>query len=392
MTERQGGTVLRGRKILFVLGTLELGGSERQAIILAEHLKRVEGADVRVFGLLGRRGRAARMCDEIGIPAEIIPASWPSGRIGKMAGVKAFATRVRAERPDILLPYGWLPDVLCGLAWRLSGASTCIWNQRNEGIGLDRSRLHRLAVRLTQWFASNSIHGKDFLVERYGVAPDRIRIIPNGIRLAPPADGRAAWRRRLGIADIAVAACMIANIHPNKDHATLLRAWRRLLDRRDAERLPRPVLLLAGRIDESTALKVLAFDLGLGDSVRLVGPVDDVPGLLGAVDLFVYSSRSEGCPNAVLEAMAAAVPVIASDIPGVREAVGPDGLPCLVPPGDETALAGRLADFLRDPGPWSSLRPVLADRVERGFGVGPMCEASARMIGEALAFSGRSTT
>jgi glycosyltransferase involved in cell wall biosynthesis len=380
-----GAPLLRGRRIVLVFGTLELGGSERQAILLAEHLKEVEGADVRVFGLMGDRGKFARMCEERGIPARIVRAGWPEGRFRKLAALADFAGRIRAERPDVLMSYHWLPNVLCGLTWRLSGARTCVWNQRNAGIGLDGSRLHRLAVRLTPCFLSNSGHGRDFLIGRYGVPAGRVRVVPNGIRLAPPADTRAAWRNRLGIGPDVVLGCMVANIHPNKDHGTLLRAWRKTLDRAAAEGRPLPVLLLAGRIDEATGLKALAFDLGLGDRLRVAGPVDDVAGLLGAVDFCVHSSRSEGCPNAVLEAMAAGKPVIASDIPGVREAVGPDGSSLLFPAGDAGALADRICGILADPGESRALAGRLVDRVAREFDVRAMCESTAASIAEALA-------
>src|SRR2546426_8921983 len=92
----------------------------------------------------------------------------------------------------------------------------------------------------------------------------------------------------------------------------------------------------------SLLMRALARELNLGRSVRFLGPVDDVPGLLSAVDLAVLSSTSEGCPNAVLECMASGLPVVATDIPGIRKAVGPSGYNYLAPPDDARSFAERI--------------------------------------------------
>jgi glycosyltransferase involved in cell wall biosynthesis len=176
-----------------------------------------------------------------------------------------------------------------------------------------------------------------------------VQVVPNGVELPPPAADRAAWRSRLGLADDQLAACMIAHLHIFKDHATLLRAWRMVVDRRGNG--PPPVLLLAGKPgDTADATGQLVAELQLQRHVRLLGPVDDVAGLLGAADLGVLSSRREGCPNAVLEYMAAGLPVIASDIDGVRMALGPAAAPWLAPTGNAAALAAQIAALLDDAG------------------------------------------
>ena len=104
--------------------------------------------------------------------------------------------------------------------------------------------------------------------------------------------------------------------------------------------------MLAGRPEgRRELLEVLARDLGLGERVRFVGDVDDVAGLLGASDVGVLSSTPlEGCPNAVIESMAAGLPVVGTDIPGVREALGDEGRPFLVAAEDPGAGALASAD------------------------------------------------
>ena len=375
---------LEHARVLFVLGNLELGGAERQALLLARHLKNVCGADPRVLGLVGEPGGASSICDEEGIPWRGNLLRRRDGTIGRSADLLRFARALREERPDVVLSYTWRPNVLCGLTWGLSGAKTCIWNQRDEGLGAGGGILARAAARRTPVFLANSEGGKAFLAARLGVPRGRIRVIPNGILLPPPREDRRAWRERIGAGNDRFLALMLASIHPHKDHATLLRAWRRVLDGGHALGQS-PVLLLAGRsYGYEGGLKALAFDLGLGDSVRFLGAVDDVAGLLGAVDLCVHSSRTEGLPNAVLEAMSAGLPVVATDLPGVREAVGPSGFRFLAPPGDDQGLADRILRFVASERLRAETGEELRDRAGREFGAEAMCRAVAELLVGAL--------
>jgi glycosyltransferase involved in cell wall biosynthesis len=269
----------------------------------------------------------------------------------RLTGLARFAAKLRQARPDIIYPYLIVPNIACGLVWRWTGARTCIWNQRDSGIGRLGDRVEQRAIKRVPWFISNSINGAAFLTQTLHAPPDRVRVIHNGITLATPQADRAAWRNRLGISDDTVAACMIANLTVFKDHETLLRAWRQVLNflkGRDQS----VVLLLAGRQDsyDSTAqvLKVMVVDLELGTSVRFLGQVDDVSGLLGAADLAVFSSRSESSPNGALESMAAGLALAATDNPGIREAVGPD-YEFLAPIEDADALAERIVRLVTDP-------------------------------------------
>jgi len=371
-------------RILFVLGNLDLGGSERQALMLAGHLRTACGADPRVLGLVGGGGGASSVCDREGIPWRGDLLRRRDGRAGRVVDLLRVARTLREEQPDVVLPYTWLPNYVCGLTWRMSGARICIWNQRDEGLGAGVGRLGRVAARMTPLFLANSEGGMTFLADALGVSRDRIRVVRNGVLLPAPREDRRSWRERIGVENGRVLALMLASIHPHKDHETLLRAWRLVLEREGA-RGRSPVLLLAGRsYGYEGGLKALAFDLGLGDSVRFLGPVDDVAGLLGAVDLCVHSTRTEGLPNAVLESMAAGVPVVATDLPGVREAVGPDGLRLLAPPGDPRGLADRILEIVGSEGLREETGNLLRERARREFGAEAMCRAAAEVLVLAL--------
>jgi glycosyltransferase involved in cell wall biosynthesis len=117
-----------------------------------------------------------------------------------------------------------------------------------------------------------------------------------------------------------------------------------------ARRQLAPRLLVAGRTGNATsALERWVADSNLADRVTLLGPRDDVADLLSAADVFVLPSRWEGFPGAVVEAMALEAPIVASDLPGVREALGPRLPAVLVPPESAKALASALEAVLDDP-------------------------------------------
>ncbi|MCR4411787.1 MAG: glycosyltransferase family 4 protein [Thermoguttaceae bacterium] len=369
---------LAGKRILILLESLELGGAERQAIHLARYLSEREGTTVEVRGL-GAPGAASDLCDAWGIPWRSVRLDWYGTRFRRLAGIAAMARQLACQHPDAIVPYCRVPNIVAGLIWRWTGARACLWNQRDAGLDLGRSRLERWAVRHAPAVVANAPYAAERLGRLFDLRQP-IHVVPNGVRLDPPAADRAAWRARLGIDPHAFVACMVANIHRSKDHATLLRAWRRVVDRLAARR-QNPLLVLAGRLDEPLPVKALAFDLDLGRYVRFLGPVEDISGLLGAADLGVFSSPREGCPNGVLECMAAGLAVVATDAPGVRDVLGPAAAPCLAAPHDDTDLAERILDLLLDRARRAELGAANRRRVESQY----TWEAMGRRMTEILA-------
>lgn len=375
------------RRFVFVLNGLLLGGAERQAILLARHLKERCGAEV-VVTAFGRPGTAAELCDRVGVPWRIVPFAWEPGRMKRATMLLRVARDLRHLNADMLLPYTMHPNAACGLIWKLTGARLCMWNQRDEGRQRVEPRWERLAIRRTPWYASNSTHGADFVVETLGAPRDRMRVIHNGVEPEPPIDDRVAWRGRLGIADGVFVATMAANLHGFKDHATLLRAWRGVMD--SVSRGREAVLVLAGRPENTgEALKAQAFDLDLGRSVRFVGAVQDVAGLFAASDCCVFSSQWEGVPNGVLEGMAAGLPVVGTDIPGIREAVGDEGCAILTPPDDAEAMARAILAVMEDPGMGRHMGEIGRERIRTEFAPEKMVRETTEWIEEGLERVGR---
>jgi len=372
---------LTDKKALFLFGDLEMGGAERQGLLLARYLQEQQGTLVQVWGLGAGIGPVAQQCEQWGIPWQAVPLHWGLRR--RLPHLIRLAINLRQLRPDLLLSYTKVPNLAAALLWRHCGVRCCVWNQADAGLLLDSGLLHRYAVGQVEHYIANAESGQEFLISQYGLRAEQIRLIRNGIALASPQQDRAAWRQQLQIDQGAPVAVMVANLSNYKDHATLLQAWQQLLAGWDSRELP--VLALAGRFDDqAAALQQQAELLGISRQVRFMGSVADISGLLQASDLLVHSSISEGIPNAVLEGMASGLAVAGSDIPGLREAVGPDGQPFLAPVQDSRALAELLRRLLTDETVRQQQGRLMRQRAEQQFGLERMCQESVAFLQDCL--------
>lgn len=375
----KGQRILIGRSIIFLFGSLELGGAERQALMLAKYLSEHEQARVEVWGL-NAYGPVASICEQYGLTWRVVPSPLIGSPLRRFISLSKLARMLRSARPDILLPYTLIPNVVCGLVWKWTGARLCVWNQRDEGIAHLHSGLERWATQRTPQFISNSRQGARFLVDKLNVSPTKVRVINNGIDCLTPKMSRSMWRHQLQLDDQCFVACMVANLHNNKDHKTLLVAWRSVVTALEASGRS-AVLILAGRFDDSyESLMALSRELNINHSIRLTGHVSDIPGLLSAVDMSVFSSRSEGCPNGVLESMAAGLAVAGTNTAGIKEAVGPAGTQFLAPPGDAEALAGIILKMAGDPTLCSMMGAENRRRVRNKYDANRMCEETVSLL------------
>ncbi len=372
---------LEHKRVLILFGSLDMGGAERQGLILARYLAEHEGACVTVWGLGEGRGVVADTCDSWHIPWSAVRLHWGLRR--RLPHLLRLALRLRAEKPDILLSYTKVPNLAAALLWRLCGVRLCGWNQADAGLLLGPTLLHRSAIGRVHHFIANADIGRRYLVDTFGIRPRDVQLIRNGITLPAPAKSRSEWRNSLGLSDGQVLVTMVANLSRYKDHATLLEAWRSVLDQWRGDESP--LLALAGRPDDTAeALKLQAERLGISAQVCFLGAVDDIAGLLNASDIGVHSSPSEGVPNAVLEAMLSGLPVAGSDIPGLREAVGEEGSGYLAPPADASALAKILLQLMGSADLRATLGRAMRHRAEECFGEERMCRETATYLAESL--------
>ncbi len=372
-------------KLLVIIGTLaHMGGAERQALHLVEHLAKCPGCSVEVLAF--EDGEVLRTTlAALRVRTHVFPYyfRWPRGR--RLRGLARLAWLLRSQiRPTALLPFVGVHSKTAALVWHYSGARFCWWNQQDEGRDLSGTPTERRILQQLPCITSNSLVGRDFLAKTYGLAPERIRVYNNGTPL-PELDKspRAGhWRREFGSRPIIT---MLANVTAFKDHGTLVAAWQIVRRRIPAAD---PVLILAGHLKETktvTELKLQAFSLGLsGENVRLVGPVKNSTELLLDSDLVVHSSLTEGCPNAVCEAMALGRAVVATDIPGCRQALGPGGNEWLALPGDAPDLAEKILHLLADAPLRHRVAAANRERIRTEFSIAAMNQFFRQCIGDGL--------
>jgi len=208
-------------------------------------------------------------------------------------------------------------------------------------------RWREFLLRITDPLCDLSTNVSQAAVDRYvrvgAAVAGRIRHVPNGIdlsRFLVAPSSRSRTRQELGVEGRTVLLT-VGRLEVAKDHATLLRALPSIIDRH-----PEVLLLIVGQGELETDLRRQVGDARLDRYVRFLGIRDDVPALMNAADLFVLPSAWEGLPLVLLEAGAARLPVVATDVGGNAEAVlhGNSGL--LVPPHEPAALAEAITRVL----------------------------------------------
>lgn len=252
-----------------------------------------------------------------------------------------------AAPPHIIHIFGTRANVLGRAAARHCPQLRVISGQRSVGSGRRLAPwVERLTAPWVHLYVANSRAGAEWLQRRAKVPPAKIRVIHSGLDSTPFATAVPGQvRPSLGIGAQEPVLVSIGNLRKVKDQETLLQAAQRLRARGCHFHL-----LLVGDGGRRAVLEALASRLSVQPVVHFLGRRTDVSDILADADIKVLSSRSEGLPAAIMEAMAAGLPVVATAVGGVPELVldGQTGL--LVPPSDPAALAAALAALLQDPG------------------------------------------
>lgn len=232
---------------------------------------------------------------------------------------------LRARRPTLFQPHGWSWQAVGGrLAQAATGWERLAARWTHLAVCVSEAELRdgrSVGLRLPMEVVRNAVDTQEFV----------------------PGDRRAA-RQQLGLTDVP-HALFVGRLDAQKGAEVLVRAWPRV-----RTEVPEAVLLLVGEGDRGPALRALAAELGMQDAVRFVGPQLDVRPWYAAADVVGFCSRwGEGMALVPLEAQAAGRPVVASDVNGIAEVLGPDR-GAIVPAGDEQAFAHELGLRLADPG------------------------------------------
>lgn len=368
-------------KVLHVLRSDGWGGTEVQVATLLVRAPKI--SSVQRAAVLTRAARRGALADA-GVPAFAL-----SGHAGLVSATWRLVGLLRRHRFDVVEAYGFRAGLVARVAAMVGGRPGVLIGIRGmhfagfENLNGLMTRfvigVERMLAGSVRCYDANSSGAAAFLQSR-GLPPEKFRVIPNGVETTSVPQARHDAKARPKV-------ICVARLVQGKRHAVLLHALERLRDEgADFE------CELVGDGPWLEATHALAVKLGLADRVSFLGtrPPEDVRALLAGADVFVLASIWEGLPGSVLEAMAAGLPVVGTNVNGIREIVVPDETGLLVPPDDADALGDALGALLTDAGLRARMGRSGRDRARADFSIDTLVERKTALFGEIAAARARS--
>jgi glycosyltransferase involved in cell wall biosynthesis len=375
---------------LHVITGLQNGGAEAALFRLctAEH------AHSHCVVSLSDEGKYGPLLRRAGVPLTCL--SMPGGRF-TLSGLAAFRRAFAIYRPDVVQCWMYHANLVGGVLARLAGIKPVLWGMHNSGLDpraapLGTRVVDRICALLSRAVPAQIVSCSKQASRRHiaaGYSGSNWTVIPNGYDLAvfePDEKARTRLRQSWSIDDSQFVIGSVARWHPDKDHKNLVAALAKLSAR--AELPFKCILVGPGITAENAELAGLLDRFGVRDKVMLLGPSDDVAGLMNAFDIHVLASSREAFPNVVAEAMACGTPCVATDVGDIGMLVANTG--SVVPSQDPDALSRSIAIMaseIRDQRSWTARQQACRDRVASDFSL----ERMARSYGalwEKLSFNG----
>jgi glycosyltransferase involved in cell wall biosynthesis/peptidoglycan/xylan/chitin deacetylase (PgdA/CDA1 family) len=355
-------------RVMQVTWSLVAGGSEMYAYKIARGL---DAQRYKAFICAVDQGGAL----EPEIAASGIPYFVMNRRPGIHLGMMWRLFRLfQRTRVDVVQTHHFNQLFYSAFAATLAGARII---HTEHSIEYLKSRKYRLALRLLSRLCHRVVaigtEGANFLRDRVGIPTGKIELIRAGVDVEPERYDdslRLKSREGLGLGAQDRVAVIIARLFPEKNHALLLEAFRAV-----AAAVPVARLLIVGEGTERARVEKSISDLGLNTLVQVLGVRRDVADILAASDLFVLSSDREGLPIAVLEAMAASKPVVATAVGDLPRLISDGVTGRLVPPRDPAALVDAILSVLGDPESAKRMGSSARALVNRSFSLRSMIDS-----------------
>jgi glycosyltransferase involved in cell wall biosynthesis len=351
---RAARTEVSGLRVALFVNSVEMGGVEEHVRQIAAGLRARGAAVVVICPEINDIDPLALALDQAGVEVRRLTLTWRTGFFGCLNRfsqlVRLFADR-RVQVVHIHLT-GYQGGRWALLAARLARvpAVVCTIQIAPESAQRWQAQLERRVTSwFVDWFIAVSQVTRGRLVAYLGQSATKTVVIPNAVELERyenvPSDARREVREQFGISADAPVIGVAARLSPQKGLNYLIDALPAIL-----ARVANLHVLLVGDGPLQASLQEQVDQLQLTDRVHFAGYRRDVPRYLSALDVFVLPSLFEGLPLSILEAMAAGLPVVATNVDGTPEAVEHDVTGKLVPPADPPALADAVLEILGEPG------------------------------------------
>ena len=348
-------------RVMFIEPDLQFGGAERHVTTL---LPRMDPARFTPSVIcIGEEGGLFADLLAAGIEARALHLS---GKRNVLRALKELISVARQARPDVVVVRCFNAETLGRIAARVAGVDhSIVWVHSMLDLR-QRTKVHtaidRALIRWTSGYFGVAEAQRKYLVE-LGYPAERIRIIHNGVDLALfDAETNRTPLAEFGFAEDEPVVGIVAGLHPWKDHGTLLKAARIVIDK-----IPDARFLIVGEGVTRPELESLCDDLQITPNVHFTGARHDVARLLTAIDVFALTSTTEAFPISLLEAMACGRPAVCTAVGGVPELLTDGESGYLVPPKDTQQLAARLLSLLSDPDTARRMGRAGRERVEAEF-------------------------
>ena len=363
-SEVQAGESARPIRIFFLLDSFMIGGTETQAVELARRLdpKRYQVT----IGCLRHEGPLLERLKDT--PVEIVEVDLGGG-IDSPSGllrILKLARFLRRQRFQILHAHDLWSNIVGMAAAMLARTPVTITSQRDLShdawYGTYRRRVLRFLQGRSSVVLTNAKAIRDGLIEQDHLPPDKVCVVYNGVdleQLHVPADRDQIFPRSGGNKLIVLVGNMITGV---KGHGVLIAAAPEVIKAH-----PKTRFVLVGEGAMRSDFEKQVRDLGLQENFLFLGRRSDVPAILACSDIAVLPSLAEGLPNAVLEYLAAGLPVVASALGGNLEIIQDGTTGLLVPPQDSQALAAALIRLLSDEDLADRIAQAGHDYVTRSF-------------------------
>jgi glycosyltransferase involved in cell wall biosynthesis len=353
------------RTIAFFPPRLVTGGTQRH---LLEVLKFLDRRRFRPIVISAKRGgEIGRAIEASGVELVRLDLGERVVSVDMVRCVRQTAALFRARNVEVVQCFQWRPALIGIAAARLARRGRVVAGRRSAPVERGvRALLEDLVVRLADRVVVNA----ETLRPR-GAAAARTEVIPSGVDtelFRPRPEIRAEARARLGLSAANRVVGTVGRLETRKGTAVLLEAAARLVKKE----LPDLRVLVVGDGPLRDELPALAARLGITDHVVMLGDRSDVPEVLAALDVFVLPSRTEGMSNALLEAMATALPVVATAVGGNPEVVSAEMTGVLVPPDDVMAMADAVMRLATSPILAAELGAAARRQVEERYGARAM--------------------